>query len=263
MNSIVTTSVLLIIDIYLIEISSVVLVIFAIEGHSFNFYIFARPKFLKESIFRYFLASEIVSLTTIIMLGIYKNIETKNCINKNDERELKNQNTKIVNSTEIKILTLNCKNLKSNVEYINEEIENHDIIFIQEHWLNEIEINNINDYINCENVKAELISSIDIVQQKQGRPHGGIGWLIKNSIKVSEIKHISKRISMLILNDRTCIIGVYMQCNNNNITSYNEHLHDINQISGIIQNKENISNCLLIIGDFNADINRNNKFDYY
>ncbi len=128
-----------------------------------------------------------------------KNIENKNCINKNDEKELKNQITKIVNSTQIKILTFNCKNLKSNVEYINEEIENHDIIFIQDHWLNEIEINNINDYINFENLKAELISSIDIVQQRQGRPHGGIRWLIKNSIKVSEIKHISKRISMLIL----------------------------------------------------------------
>jgi hypothetical protein len=71
MNSTVTASVLLIIDSYLIKITSVVLVIFAIVGHSFNFYIFTRPKFLKESIFRYFLASEIVSLTTIIMLGIY------------------------------------------------------------------------------------------------------------------------------------------------------------------------------------------------
>jgi hypothetical protein len=28
-----------------------------------------------------------------------KNIENKNCINKNDEKELKNQITKIVNST--------------------------------------------------------------------------------------------------------------------------------------------------------------------
>jgi hypothetical protein len=71
MNSTSTTSLLLIIDSYLIKVCSVVLVIAAVVGDFFIFYILTRPKFLKESIFRYFLASEIASLITIIMLAIY------------------------------------------------------------------------------------------------------------------------------------------------------------------------------------------------
>jgi|688.fasta_scaffold1595547_1 hypothetical protein len=53
-----------------------------------------------------------------------------------------------------------------------------------------------------------------------------------------------------------------MQSNNNNITSYTENLYDINQIKvkGMIQNKEKISNCLLL-REFNADTKINNKFD--
>jgi hypothetical protein len=71
MNSTGSLSVLLVIDSYLIKVCSAILVIVAIVGDSFVFYILTRPKFLKESIFRYFLASEIVSSITIIMLAIY------------------------------------------------------------------------------------------------------------------------------------------------------------------------------------------------
>ncbi len=69
-------SVSLIIDSYLMHVCSVILVIFEIMGHSFTYYILTRRKFLKESIFRYFLASEIVSSFTIFMLGIFNSSKT-------------------------------------------------------------------------------------------------------------------------------------------------------------------------------------------
>ena len=60
-----------VIDKYLIQISSVILTFIAIVGNSLVFYILTRPKFLKESIFRYFIASEIVASTKVIVLWIY------------------------------------------------------------------------------------------------------------------------------------------------------------------------------------------------
>ena len=94
----------------------------------------------------------------------------------------------------LKIMTINCKNIRNNFMYINEELEKQDIIFIQEHWLNEYEIHNLQQYINLHNHNAHLISSIELNENKQGRPHGGIGWLINKKRKIKEIKNISKRI---------------------------------------------------------------------
>ena len=64
-----------IIDKYLTQIGSTVLTIIAIVGNSFVFYILTRPKFLKESVFRYFLVSEVTATLTLVSLWMY-NIPT-------------------------------------------------------------------------------------------------------------------------------------------------------------------------------------------
>jgi exonuclease III len=159
-------------------------------------------------------------------------------------------------------MTINCKNIRNNFMYINEELEKQDIIFIQEHWLNEYEIHNLHQYINSYNHNAHLISSIDLNENKQGRPHRGIGWLINKKIKIiknKEIKNTSERISILKLLDDSLIIRVYLHCNNNDISSYNQHLHAINQLRGIIQNEEKTSMGILILGYFDLDLQQETK----
>jgi hypothetical protein len=64
-------SVLKTFDKYFVQISSLLLTIIAIIGNSLVFYILTRPKFIKESVFRYFIASEIVASVKVIVLWIY------------------------------------------------------------------------------------------------------------------------------------------------------------------------------------------------
>ena len=59
------------IDENLCRIGPVVLTTVAIVGNSIVFYILTRPKFLKESIFRYFLCSETVASLKLALLWIY------------------------------------------------------------------------------------------------------------------------------------------------------------------------------------------------
>jgi hypothetical protein len=64
-------STLSIADKYIKKIGSVLLTLIAIIGNSLVFYILTRPKFLKESIFRYFLVSEIAATLSLVILWMY------------------------------------------------------------------------------------------------------------------------------------------------------------------------------------------------
>jgi hypothetical protein len=59
------------IDYYFVRIFSLTLTVFGIIGNSLVFYVLTRPKFIKESIFRYFLVSEIAASSTIVLLWMY------------------------------------------------------------------------------------------------------------------------------------------------------------------------------------------------
>ena len=60
-----------IIDKQLVKISGIVLAIIGVTGNSLVFYILTRPKFLKESIFRFFIISEIAASLLLIMACVY------------------------------------------------------------------------------------------------------------------------------------------------------------------------------------------------
>jgi hypothetical protein len=54
----------------------------------------------------------------------------------------------------LKIPTLNCKNIKANYMYKEKLIKINDIVFIQEHWLHNREINKLDEYLNMEKQMA-------------------------------------------------------------------------------------------------------------
>lgn len=55
---------------FIIEIIIIIFSVVGIIGNSLTFYILTKPKFLKKSIYRYFLASDIVSLLTLVGLWV-------------------------------------------------------------------------------------------------------------------------------------------------------------------------------------------------
>ncbi|RNA07570.1 hypothetical protein BpHYR1_036397 [Brachionus plicatilis] len=95
---------------------------------------------------------------------------------------------------------------------------------------------------------------------KGGRPHGGIGWIIKKTLKQeNKIIFYSERITSLEIGLLT-IIGVYMTANGQ-LNSNMEHKYDINELANLINYLEKNNKCYIVVGDFNSDPNRNKPFD--
>jgi exonuclease III len=82
---------------------------------------------------------------------------------------------------------------------------------------------------------------------------------MRKNIIYKEIIFISDNISVLKIDNQMNIIGVYLNCNQNNTESFNNHLHDVEQLAGILKTISNEN--VLIIGDFNSDFKRKSKFD--
>ncbi len=159
----------------------------------------------------------------------------------------------------LNIMSINCKNIKSNGLFINEMLLSPDIVFLQEHWLNNKEIDKMEKFINCKERDTHFKSAMNIEQYDRGRPYGSIGWIMRKNIIYKEIIFISDNISVLKIDNQMNKIGVYLNCNQNNTESFNNHLHDVEQLAGILKTISNEN--VLIIGDFNSDFKRKSKFD--
>lgn len=153
----------------------------------------------------------------------------------------------------LSVVTLNCKNIKSNYEYVNKLQKNSDIIYLQETWLAENE--NIDTFLNNSH-KIYSKSSIPINYSK-GRPFGGCMWLINKNLK-HKLNFITERISTVEL-DNIVIVGVYMRFNDKTYETIIEHENDIASIEEIIGKHHDKS--IAIIGDFNTDLRRKSRFD--
>ena len=139
--------------------------------------------------------------------------------------------------------------------YINKLIKENDITFLQETMITEIRkmkeiIKNENDY---------YIYSIDAEKcEKQGRPRGGMTWIIRKNLN-ARVTHHSKRISQLTIGN-IAIIGahmIYYDGSKENNTNYEIDINHIIQIYKELKEKYET----IIVGDFNAEIDRNNQID--
>ena len=82
----------------------------------------------------------------------------------------------------MKIVSYNCKNFKSNHLMIKKLIDQNQICFFVEHWLEENEAYLFNDI--CNNHSIIFKSDFDRMVNSRGRPFGGKFWVIDNKFKV-------------------------------------------------------------------------------
>ena len=159
----------------------------------------------------------------------------------------------------LNIASCNIKNVKSNITYANYLISRNEITYLNETWLKQNEKNILNNISNTNNFKILFKSDMN-EENTKGRPFGGQAWFISKKIKVKEYKFINKHISFI---DATYnevdmkIIGVYLPFDNNNLSTKNEYEQCLTQLKALLDNKK----LSVIIGDFNADLNRNRPFD--
>jgi exonuclease III len=114
------------------------------------------------------------------------------------------------------------------------------------------EIDKVWEFINMERTKSYLDAEMQVETHVSGRHFDGIEWFIEEEIKPRIITFINHEISVLKIQE-WYIIDVYIHANiNNSKSSYDEHLHDIQQLKSKIR-ETSYDTKLLILGDFNSD----------
>ena len=137
----------------------------------------------------------------------------------------------------------------------------NDIVFLQETW---IETESAFDILLNEDRASKAKTFHKSPKRKavtRGRPHGGIGWIIEHKHKVKCI-FISDRISYIKIND-IAIVGVYMRANNGTITNQLKYERDWDQVSQLLIRLRQDGNEVILLGDMNADLYRDNRQDKY
>ena len=82
---------------------------------------------------------------------------------------------------EIKSVSFNCLGFKSSSAFIDNLCIEYDICFLYEHWLEPLELPFVKSLYKDKNIWSHLKSSVDPESVSSGRPHGGVGFLCKES----------------------------------------------------------------------------------
>ncbi len=216
-----------------------------------------------------------------------KLMDTKNDINKNLTNEDKNNfywgirnnkikkifkklwindnsaiNNTINNKVEISVLSYNINGTKRKISYLQPLLTSHQIIYICETWLID---SDIHFYFNNFSTTHEISHSADMLfPPKQGRPFGGRAFLVNKHLNISKIEFINTNISYISIKFSSItvtVVAAYMPYDNStqlNIIEFQSCLQLIKNLHDLFISKDHL---VLIMGDFNADPKRNNRFD--
>ena len=168
-------------------------------------------------------------------------------------------------SKNIVITSLNVKGLRGNFLYSKYLSLASSIIFLCELWTKPNEVNLIKEIANFSDKNFVYKSDMNHLY-KRGRPFGGQCWYYEKDFSLVENRFISKHLSYLHL--KFCdldfvIIGVYMPFFNSKKANESKSMFELTlTLLFTVSNEFKSRNIpVLITGDFNADLDRTNKFD--
>ena len=126
-------------------------------------------------------------------------------------------------------------------------------------------LNLIKDLVSCETKNFIHKSDIDKFYSR-GRPFGGQCWIFDKRFKLIDKRFLNKYISYInlkVFSFEVCFIGTYVHFDdsknrNESKSNFESSLCLIWTLNNHFDDK-NIP--VIILGDFNADLNRNNRFD--
>ena len=116
--------------------------------------------------------------------------------------------------TTLKIASLNIKNVKSNRIYIQQLLQNFNIICIQEHWLFQFQLPHLNDLSSEHTFHGKSVDMNDPISPLQiPRGYGGSAVLYRKDWKTNTIKRPDGSERMMVLEMETipptCVVSVY------------------------------------------------------
>ena len=157
-------------------------------------------------------------------------------------------------SFNIRTISWNCNGYNSSEYDVRLLCEQHDVLFLQEHWLREDELSKLNTLhpdFNGYGISAMKTDSSIL----RGRPYGGVCVLwrksLSNSFKIMRLDDTRILGCTLAIDDDVILfINVYLpyQCDDN-FDTYVQHL-------GIISSfiHEHSTPAIVVVGDFNAKV---------
>jgi len=126
-----------------------------------------------------------------------------------------------------------------------------------------------NSFLTSSKETITLFTMLTIIKtliSKYGRPYGGTCWFIKKQIQLISYENMDpedQRFSKIriidIDNDFIDITGVWLVCDENSSDTLCTFQSTISFIAGHLKSTNHRNN--IIIGDFNASFERNNRFD--
>ena len=141
----------------------------------------------------------------------------------------------------LKIISYNCKNVKTSVKEIQELCSNSDIVFLQETWLADFEIPFLSRIDS--NFHATGLSEMDSSKTiHKGRPFGGLGILWRKSLcsEINVVKYDDSRILGVEIRIR---VNSDNYCNMSDIDGSQDCSYNV----GDYVNKNNICSKFLLL----------------
>ena len=166
-------------------------------------------------------------------------------------------------SRHLRVCTYNTKGHGSDrIDYIHKLIGQCDVLFIQEHWLLNCNIQRFADMVGDVNIYGT--SGMNENELLIGRPYGGCAFLWKKSLDCSfvPIDTRSKRIVAGVLSlshdVKVLLCNMYMPCSGNYVDPSGQSYEDVLcDVRSILSDSE-VSHVLLG-GDLNTDLSRLNS----
>ena len=166
-----------------------------------------------------------------------------------------------MNRKQINLSFLNCKNFKSNIIYSEYLVSHSNITYFNELWLKQNECTLLDSI--SKNKKILFKSDMDCNYNK-GRPYGGQAFIIDDNLNVIESDFLNRYLSYIFLDIhglKTLFIGVYMPFDDSKHESKCLYEITLSYISALITKFKHDEIPIFLIGDFNADFFRKNRFD--
>ena len=155
----------------------------------------------------------------------------------------------------IKVISYNCKNVRTSVNEIQTLCKRCDILLLQETWLLDGDLSYLS--FLSDKFYAKGISSMNTSQDIiQGRPYGGIAILWRKELSHSyNIIEFDERLMVLNLKCNSIeilVCNIYMPCScDSNLDDFMFYLSKMDSIVA-----ESNTTHVYIMGDFNADVGR-------
>ena len=161
----------------------------------------------------------------------------------------------------LNFLFLNTYGAHNNVLFIEQSCFANDILFLSETWLKEEQRYVLSSISQDHNV---YFKSDMALTPRYGRPYGGRCWYVRKFIEVTQCDFINESVSVLSFKyqgQSFSVIGVYLPFDDKTSFTLNEYESLLSLVREIVLNYKRQGNIVLIGGDFNADVNRGNRFD--